>query len=617
MKNLTLLPRPRHLQQTGGSFGLPQHGTILIPGPDLLFEAQWLRDSLTTAALAYTVGLHAHDDPVVRLRVDAALAPQAYRLTIDADGVQISGGDAAGVFYGLTTLRQIILNVGRTLPTLVIDDQPDMLQRGYMLDISRDRVPTRATLLQLIDELAALKYNQLQLYTEHTFAYPGHRMVWELADPLTSEDVLLLDQYCRQRHIELVPNQNSLGHMERWLKHAPYRHLAESPDGFIDPAGRKRGPSTMAPLEPGSFDLMRGLYDVLLPHFASRRVNVGCDEPWDLGQGKSKDAVAARGGRVYFEWLMKLYENLAARGCQMMFWGDIIINHPELIPELPGDILVMEWGYEANHPFEAHCRQYAEAEIPFYVCPGTSSWNALTGRAPNAVGNVRQAVRHGLDHGAQGMLLTDWGDNGHWQPYPASYTGIVAAAGMAWCFDRNQDPDLRAALDVLIYRDSAGIMGALTVDLGSIYQQIGPPHINGQVLAYALQWNKHERDDRLKQVEEWGGAPTDISPENLHRVIARINAIVAPLQRARMDRTDAALLQQEWAQAAALLQHGAKWLSLMQEAPDYSAGELLHDWETRIVQQRELWLARSRRGGLEDSMRRFDILRDAYRELMD
>ena len=88
-----------------------------------------------------------------------------------------------------------------------------------MLDISRNRVPTMQTLLELVDLLASWKINQLQLYTEHTFAYRNHPIVWADASPMTGEEILALDAYCRERFIELVPNQNSYGHMTPWLIH--------------------------------------------------------------------------------------------------------------------------------------------------------------------------------------------------------------------------------------------------------------------------------------------------------------------------------------------------------------------------------------------------------------
>ena len=98
----------------------------------------------------------------------------------------------------------------------------------------------------------------------------------------------------------------------------------------------------------------------------------------------------------------------------MQFWGDIILEHPQLVPELPRDVFALEWGYEADHPFAEHGALFSKAGIPFYVCPGTSSWNSIAGRTKNALENQLNAARSGLEHGAVGFLNTDWGDNGHW-----------------------------------------------------------------------------------------------------------------------------------------------------------------------------------------------------------
>ncbi len=64
-------------------------------------------------------------------------------------------------------------------------DHPDLPVRGVMLDISRDKVPTMATLEAVIDRLASLKVNQVQLYSEHTFAYRNHPEVHAAASPST------------------------------------------------------------------------------------------------------------------------------------------------------------------------------------------------------------------------------------------------------------------------------------------------------------------------------------------------------------------------------------------------------------------------------------------------
>ncbi len=87
-----------------------------------------------------------------------------------------------------------------------------------MLDISRCKVPQMRTLFRMVEKMAAMKLNQLQLYTEHTFAFQNHPQVWKAASPMTAEEILELDAHCRKHFIELVPNFNSFGHWERWLK---------------------------------------------------------------------------------------------------------------------------------------------------------------------------------------------------------------------------------------------------------------------------------------------------------------------------------------------------------------------------------------------------------------
>ena len=126
--------------------------------------------------------------------------------------------------------------------------------RSYMLDISRDKVPTMGTLKQLVEILEKFNYNQLQLYTEHTFAYSKHEAVWKDASPMTASEVRELDLFCAMHGIDLVPNQNSFGHLERWLVRPEYNHLAELPHGGapLPWGGFKKDPTTLCPTDPAS-----------------------------------------------------------------------------------------------------------------------------------------------------------------------------------------------------------------------------------------------------------------------------------------------------------------------------------------------------------------------------
>jgi hexosaminidase len=615
--NPVLLPNPRQLTLTGGTISLPENGFI-VASAEYFFNARRLQSALHASAIKWQVAAAILSNaPFIALHHEPQAHGEGYRLSIRADAqpMILIEGDAAGIFYGVATLAQLVRQYGATIPCLTIEDYPDFPARGVMLDISRDKVPTLATIKDLVDRLANFKINQVQLYMEHTFAYSDHLEVWEHASPFTHEDILELDAFCKERHVDLVPNQNSLGHMERWLKFPRYNGLAECPDGFDAPWSIEwRSASTLDPLDRGSLDLITSLYDELLPHFSSKLFNIGGDEPWELGKGKSKEAVEQRGGRVYLDFILALYKAATERGRQVQFWGDIIIHHPELIPELPKDLIAMEWGYEAVHPFAEHSALFAQSGIPFYVCPGTSSWNSLVGRTDNTIATIRVAAENGLKNGAIGLLNTDWGDNGHFQPLSSSFLGFAYGAAASWYLAGNQDIT-PAALDWFVFEDSAGIMGKLVYDLGNIYHLIGPDHINGQVAAYALQWSQEKSTPMLNRYKAWGRGEANLTPDNLRNMIARIDEILQPIVHAQMQRPDAALIKDEFVQAARLLQHGTRWLLVLQGDEDHDPADLKAELQGLTQSQQTVWLARNRPGGLADSIERFNILLDEYKRI--
>ena len=619
MPELILAPVPRRLSYTGTSFHW-QSGLLAINAVDahrLFFTARQLQQTVQEVVgvnLEIVTGNPVPDQAqiVLHLAEGASHHPQGYDLSITPSGIHVVASTSAGVFYGVQTLRQILMQAGRELPGLRISDWPDFPNRGVLLDISRDRVPTMETLYQLIDLLALLKINQFQLYTEHTFAYRRHPQVWAQASPMTGEEILALDTYCQERFIELVPNQNTFGHMTRWLIHEPYAHLAEAPDGWIAPWGQHyQEPFTLIPHQE-SLALVRDLLDELLPHFRSRQVNVNADETFDLGQGVSRERVEKEGvGRVYLDFLMAIYREVKAREHTMQYWGDIIVQHPDLVPELPRDAIALEWGYEANHPFDEHGATFAASGVPFYVCPGTSSWRTLAGRTENALANLYNAAEHGLKHGAVGYLITDWGDEGHMQPLPVSYLGFLVGAAASWHFEASQALDVPAALDRLVFRDEAGVMGRLAYGLGNIYRLLDPNTFNSSLLFNVL----IQEADKLAQT---GVGPGEgFSREMCNQVLTEIQKIVEPLSQARMDREDASLVQREFHWVAGMLWHACRrivWVNSRRagQEDEELRQTLAEEMAGLIAAYRELWHARSRPGGFEDSVARLERLRQEY-----
>lgn len=619
---MQLLPLPQSITVQNGHFTLPKDGSIALVtdwAADLLFTARRLQQAARTYAQCELTAAAGDLPAAIRLVVDETSGTeQSYGLTIADDGIRIVGNDPEGVFYGVCTLIQLLETNGGELPCVVIEDYPDFLNRGVMLDISRDKVPTMETLYALVDMLASWKVNQIQLYIEHTFAYRNHRVVWEKFSPMTAEQILDLDAFCRDRFIDLVPNQNSFGHMHHWFDQEPYKHLAETDFSFTTPWGSVMPPFSLAPAEPGSLALLRELYAELLPNFSSDQFNVGCDETFDLGMGKTKAWVETKGkGRVYLDFLLSIYALVNQHGRTMQFWGDIINQYPELVPEVPKDTIALEWGYEADHDFDAKSKLFADSGVPFYVCPGTSSWTTLAGRTDNCIGNIRNAAENGLKYGAIGLLNTDWGDLGHWQTLPVSYLGFAYGAAMSWAQEANADIDLPTVLDLFAFRDHAGIMGKLVYDLGNTYQKPGLIVRNGNVLFWALQVKREDVETRLlhRFANPESHALLD-SPDKLKaklkETLAYIDSVIAPLNQANMARDDAALIQREFALAARMLRQGVNHFLLVIGDDAIQKPALKNEWDAIEEEYKDIWLSRNRPGGLSDSVARFETAREAY-----
>ncbi len=451
-------------------------------------------------------------------------------------------------------------------------------RRGLMLDISRNRVPTITWLKTLIDALAALHYNELQLYTEHTFAYSAHETAWAKASPMTAAEIREIDYYCAERGIELVPNQNSFGHMERWLRHEAYKPLAECPDGFEHPhSGWRPFGSTLYP-GAESLTFLNELYTELLPQFRSTVLNVGGDEPWELGKERSAERVKEVGKhRVYLDFMKQVFALAEQHGHKAQFWADIILERPDLVPELPDTVTPVIWGYEADSPFETNCKIVAEAGFTnnFYVAPGAGNWNSFSGRLHVARANIQNAATAGQAHHAKGLLLTAWGDNGHHQPSPTLFAPLVIAAYAAHGEDIG-DTTLAQIIDTLFYSDQAPGHGAALIQLGQLDALLPQPAPPSSFLHSAFFAKGADLSTLRKQT----------TPAALETALTAINAL------------DSTRLDPEITLGLDLNRFAAE--RCLDQAPTHSRAQL----KQRFAEQ---WLRHYRNGGLEESLCKFDI----------
>ena len=534
-------------------------------------------------------------------RIDATLPAEGYEIEIRDDGVTIVAGDEAGRFYAHATLSQLARLHHGQLPVGTIRDHPDLPVRGVMLDVSRDKVPTMATLRELIDRLSSWKVNHVQLYSEHTFAYRNHPEVHAAASPFTADEIRELDDYCRQRHVELTPNQNCLGHMNRWLLHDRYRSLAIAPDGFVDEWGITRKAMTLDPANPGSLELVRELLAELLPLFRSRRVHVGLDEAWELPRTRIGE---------FLEWVTTLRSLPEVDDHELLMWGDMIAGDAALLRRLPAGVTVCEWGYDDWHPFDERTALLADCGVPFWVAPGTSSWLTVLGRVTNAKGNCRIAAEAALAHGGSGYLNTDWGDQGHLQQLPISDPGFAYGAAVSWCLETNADLDLAAALSVHCYDDPTGELAAAVLALGDAHRVVTPQFPNMSTIVLHLYF---------PQLTLGRGLTRGLTVDELDRLEEVLASARASAGRAASARPDGPRLVDE-------LQWSADLVSLLTDDArarlhgDGTIGSVAAEQRERFAarladltdQYRELWLARNRPGGLDDSVSWLDNLHRSY-----
>jgi hypothetical protein len=604
-------------------------------------------DSLPLGQLERDIGrdLPRRGDGVVDVRVvrDAGVGgAEGYRVTIRAGDIEVAAASDAGAYYGVQTLRALLAAGtgpqgrvkgdrhlrdekhvasepvpvfaagGAEIPCGVIEDRPDFARRGVYLDCSRGKVPTLATLKQLVERLAHWKVNELQLYVENVFTFRKHPAIGVGYSPFTPEEIIALQDHCRSHHVRLVGSLASFGHMERILELPQYRHLGEMA-GFHGLAGG----TTLCPLDEGSIALVADLYSEFVPLFDAVDFNVCCDETWELGKGRSQAEAKRVGlGRVYLGFLLRLRQLCGKYGKRMNAWADIVLEHPEMLGDLPKDIVMLNWEYAANGPRIARSSEIADAGLPLVVCPGTSGWLSHGSRLANAVANVANFAAQGRARGAEGLLNTDWGDDGHRNPLGASLHGYAHGAAHSWHGSAVDDATFteRFCRQYFCQRQGDERLASYVRLLGSTHDMIRSPSAYRVSLYRALVDPLAAplggpRPAEPEAADSIGQIPADGAREVIERVGAALADMPSPdSQRDEFEKLALAelalagrmdVLAARRAVAAAKLRTG--------QCPPAADLNALADETAKVSDEfQSLWLARSKPSRLADNVAKLD-----------
>lgn len=270
---------------------------------------------------------------------------QSYLLTVSPQGVAIEAADSAGVFYAAQTLAQLIAN-NPAVPALTVRDWPAIRTRLAMIatDQGGFQIIDVEYWKRIIRELAALKLNAVMPYFDGgTYKYRKYPFLGTKGDDgFTLEKAKVLSDYASRHFVELIPQQNSIGHLGGVLGHKELQHLRD-------------GGGTINTVLPETFAFLGDLYDELAEAFPNASaIHVGGDEfGQDFGKNPLVAARVALVGRaaVYGEFMTKIHAMLKQRHRAMMIWWNEQGFTIEAGPLMPKDIAVFDWHYGAQKDY--------------------------------------------------------------------------------------------------------------------------------------------------------------------------------------------------------------------------------------------------------------------------
>lgn len=368
----TLLPRPKTLLPRTGQFNLGPETTISAPS-ELFNELSWLQSALRSASgLAFREAVEGN----IRLTLSAELAAENFRLDINEERIEITGGDAAGVFYGCGALLQLLPaaayrkaaapGVAWSVAACLVEDGPRFQWRGAMLDTARHFQP-KHEVLRFIDLLAMHRLNMLHFHLTEDQGwrieikrYPRLTEVgsWRTETQVgaydgapadgrphggfyTQDDIREIVAYAAQRHVTVVPEIESPGHVQAAL--AAYPELGVSGEQL--PVFTRWGVNpNVLNLEDSTVEFFKNVLDEVIELFPSPFIGIGGDEcpkeqwladPRTQQRMVELDVHDGEGLQAWF--ISQLAEHVTAKGRRIFGWDEILEG------SVPQNALVASW----------------------------------------------------------------------------------------------------------------------------------------------------------------------------------------------------------------------------------------------------------------------------------
>ena len=482
---LRLVPFPKDVRIEQGAFGLDRRLVIDVPRKASSRMGRLISLELTRAGfpsprlrtvdtdtnrIRLAVESTHKDDKASRSGFREGATEEDYALEVRPEEIVCTAPGKAGLYYGVQTLLQMIRanRQGDGIPCLTIRDWPSLRWRCFQDDMTRGPSSKLDTLKFEVATGAHLKMNLFTYYMEYQYAFKKHPLIGPKDGSLEPDDLKALVEYSKPMHVDILGNQQSFGHFWHILSHDKYAHLRESPE-------------LLCPVMEGSYELLDDLYSEVCPLLPFPWFNVCCDETWDLGKGPSKKLADEIGvGGVYVRHIRRVHDLLKDKyGKRMMMWGDIILQHPDRLDEVPKDTIMLTWGYGAKPSFESQIRPFAESGYEFFVCPGINNWNRILPDFGVTTTNIHNFVRDGTKLGAIGMLNTAWEDDGE-ALNGYKWHGYAWGAECAWTGSATTPENFNARIGAVLFGEKGGHFGQAVGLLSQTHRLAGMQGMNNR-----------------------------------------------------------------------------------------------------------------------------------------
>ena len=471
-----LLPRPQQVTVTAGEFTIPDSPLgFVIEAPDKDAGARLqarLRESQERLGIERGVNIveitprmfglaifsgDAEPKPIGPYSLHSTGDRGGYLLEISPAGIRVAAKAEQGLFYGMMTAEQLLESARvhklASVPCANIFDWPALAMRGYHEDYGRDQLPTVEDHKRTVRTLAQFKMNTHLWFIESDhFVYKFDPELGKSHDRFTFDELKEVAEYAKNYYIEVIPVVELLAHMENTLNDPKYAHLAE-----------REGSGIICPTSEESIKFVENIINEIAPNFPGNYFHCALDESQEVGKGKSADAIKEKGiERVYADYYTRLNDTVKANGKTMMMYADIVLNHPDVIPMLPHDIVMMYWDYivKDDHPgLEA----FVKNGFTTVSLSGMWDWANLYPLYAYSLKNIEQLAVKTAEQKALGTFVSNWGD---WNLGAAGANlSEVTLFGATYCGVEGWKPE---PIDIPAYSAAFAVQyfGALPEDAG-------------------------------------------------------------------------------------------------------------------------------------------------------